>query len=547
MARQIAFARHVPPRQIGRRLWLQARRSLEARLRPSLDPGALTCNPHPPLPLFPPRRGMVERTAGGWRFTYLGRTVEMGPKIDWHPANAAPADQLWRMNLHYMEYLEELSDSNTLALMRDWVAANPPYASGATSDAWNAYSLSLRVVVWMQQLGRRRIRDFALERSLARQLLYLERHIETDIGGNHLIKNIKALSSASAFFEGKAAKRWRRKAIALLRSELGRQILPDGVHFELSPSYHCQVFADLVEIRQALGGDVLGGALNDALVRAARAVADLRHPDGKVAQFSDAGLSMAYAPVDCLAAYGRSVSPRSVFAFPDAGYYGLRHGGAYLIVDAGRIAPDRLPAHGHGDMLSFEWSVSGERLIVDQGVFEYVPGEKRRLSRTARSHNTLTLEGTDQADFFGAFRSARRARIEVIEYRQEGDGFVLEARHDGYARLPHRPMHRRRFEANSRGIRIIDRLEGGGAAGARASLLFSPKADVDLVEPSKARVRCGSAEILITASTRLAFEPAVWWPDMGIEHGTQRLVMDLEPHEREGWMELAHLQTGSDA
>ena len=39
-----------------------------------------------------------------------------------------------------------------------WIAANPPFRAGASSDSWNAYSLSLRVVVWMQQLALRRNR-----------------------------------------------------------------------------------------------------------------------------------------------------------------------------------------------------------------------------------------------------------------------------------------------------------------------------------------------------------------------------------------------------
>ena len=174
------------------------------------------------------------------------------------------------MNLHYMEYLEEADDKLFADLVRQWIDANPPYSRGYWKDSWNSYTVSLRTVVWMQQLARRGARLDAATReaavaSLAQQIRFLEANLETDIGGNHLIKNIKALLLASAFFDGSEAERWRALGLRLLAEELDGQVLPDGTHYERSPSYHCQVFADLLECRQALGDDPLNGALDDAL------------------------------------------------------------------------------------------------------------------------------------------------------------------------------------------------------------------------------------------------------------------------------------------
>src|SRR5262249_53295111 len=154
--------------------------------------------------------------------------------------------------------------------------------------------------------------------SLAQQLHFLEHNLETDIGGNHLIKNIKALIWGSAFFTGPPADRWRSLGLLLLTKELPRQVLRDGMHYERSPSYHCQVFADLLEIRHVLSHDPLGDTLDAALARMAQVTVDLAHPDGLVALFNDAGLSMAYAPDLCLDAYtavlgGSKPAPRRVF------------------------------------------------------------------------------------------------------------------------------------------------------------------------------------------------------------------------------------------
>ena len=162
-------------------------------------------------------------------------------------------------------------------------------------------------------------------------------------------------------------------------------------------------------------------ALDEALKAMAQPTADLAHPDGGPAEFNDAGLTMAYAPAQCLAAFAKLIkqtaAPAPVFAYPDAGYFGRREGGDYFVADCGRIGPDALPAHAHGDILSFELSIAGERIVVDPGVYEYVDGPRRRAARAAASHNTLCFDGLDQAEFFGAFRCARRPNVELARSR----------------------------------------------------------------------------------------------------------------------------------
>ena len=88
-----------------------------------------------------------------------------------------------------------------------------------------------------------------------------------------------------------------------------------------------------------------------------------------------------------------------------------------VLADCGDIAPDFLVAHGHGDMLSFECSVSGQRLIVDPGVYEYNPGEWRDRTRAALQPTIRSLWATgEQCEFFGAFRCGRRARASCLRY-----------------------------------------------------------------------------------------------------------------------------------
>ena len=543
VCRSARFARHIPAARIARRVELDVRRRMRDRwpgIAGVLSEALPSRVAQPPLPLFAPRAGGLADSPDGLRLTFQGTTATYGAAgIEWPDASQETARQLWCMSLHYMEYLEAVSDERLAQLLTSWIVACPMRRPGAWRASWNSYAVSLRVVVWLQQLAARsgRLPDGLVpvaEASAVEQVRFLAANLETDLGGNHLIKNIKALIWAGAYLAGEEAATWRRTGLALLETELDRQVLADGVHTERSPSYHAQVLADLVECRHALGGDPFGGRLDRALERMGQALADLTHPDGLPALFNDAGLSMAYAPGTCLAAVAqvtkRRLQPSAVFAYPVAGYYGMRTSEAYLVADCGRIAPDDLPAHGHGDVLSFEWSVGGRRIVVDQGVYEYVAGERRRMSRAAVSHNTLSLAGVDQAEHYGAFRCGRRPRPTVRAWQPRHDGFILEGCHDGFAHVLGRPVHVRRFEAEADRIVIHDRLEGRTGRTATIGLLLHPDVTVTMGNAG-ARLVSGDVVVDVEGSSPMRLQAAVWWPDLGVELATRRLIMEL-PQQR---------------
>ncbi|WP_374649669.1 heparinase II/III family protein [Rhizorhabdus sp.] len=533
-ARELAFARHVPPGRILRRLVLTAKRRWSDVRPPRFDHPAPARAPHLPQPVLAPRIGMIDRDDAVLKLRFLDHEEPVGTPIDWSARDTGVAAQLWRMHLHYMEFLEEATAAEGLDWILHWIEDNRPDRKGFWRDIWFPYTISLRVVVWMQFVARHaealpeeaeaRIAD-----SLAEQLRYLVDYVETDIGGNHLIKNAKALLWASAYFTGAEAESWGRIGGQLLRTELPVQILSDGVHFERSASYHAQVFADLVEIRSLPIDAALAAELDERLPAMAQTLVDLAHPDGLPAHFNDSGLTMAYAPEVCLDGYARIGGlcpvPRAVFACPAAGYFGARSESAYIVADCGPIGPDELPAHGHGDVLSFELSLRGERLIVDQGVFEYTAGARRQASRSCANHNTLALEGGDQADFFGRFRVGRRPRVRVSEWQAGQDGFRLEGEHDGFAHLPGHPRHSRRFTMTPNGLDIEDRITGRASRDASISFLLHPSVSAEPLSPTQWRLRSSIAEAILTCDLPVVPEYACWWPDLGVEQPTQRLVV----------------------
>lgn len=525
-----AFARHIAPSKMARRVYLTGKRQIYDRLgthvpaddeRPKLR--------RPPAPIFPPRTECIRIDGGDaeLRFVGLSRPMPLG-RFDW----GVDQGQLWRMHLHYLEFLEALDDAAWAIVVDDWLRHNGAFTRGAWQDSWNSYTISIRTVVLLQELVRRdgrlpRALAEAVEQAVLRQVAFLFRNLETDIGGNHLIKDLKALIWAGTYFDGPAAGQWLRAGTSRLRDEVAAQILADGVHYERSLSYHSQVLADLLECRHALGA--AGAWLDAPLERMAQALCDLSHPDGFVIQFNDAGLGMAYSPADCLSAFervtGRQVASRADFAFPEAGYYGLRRGDLYFVIDCGRIAPDDLPAHGHADILSFELSLHGRRVVVDQGVFEYRAGPRRAFARSAAAHNSLSILGRDQAEFFGSFRCGRRPDVAVLHHEAQDGRFAFAGSHDGYAHDRPATTHQRSVELADEALVIRDRLTAPVDRPVSIGLLLHPAIAVAERDGALALSDEDGPLARLTASVRAEVHDAVWWPDLGCEMPTRRIVL----------------------
>ncbi len=528
---------HTKPRQLVARLrrivgmkWRMCRAE-QVKARLAKGSAHIGVRDTLPMPLLPPRTHQLKTTEGGPAVTFLAQARCLDARFDWMPTDLEHSQHLWLFNLHYMEFLEGAGDLAFEEIVTDWIAKNPPF--GKTHNmSWHPYVTSLRSVVWMQQYARRTgLSDgfrASMRESLVQQLRYLELDLELDLRGNHLLKNIKALLWGSAFFEGPEASHWQARGRQLLEEELEVQFLADGLHYERSPAYHAQVFVDILECLYVMPEGPLRSRVEAVIHQAAQALADTTHPDGLTSLFNDGGLHMTYPPQQCLDAYtaytGRTVSPRPVFTLEEAGYYGLRTDTSFLLVDAGPIAPDYLPAHGHGDIFSFEWSVEGQRIIVDAGVYAYEAGPDRAYVRSTRAHNTVTLDGEDQCEFWGAFRVGRRAKVIVDHHMSQAQWFVLAAHHTGYVHLKGRPIHRRTFEAGLLEVNVDDQIEKGGGQLVESRLLCHPSCTVTLQEGG-ALLQQGPIKIALRTQSEIRLEQANWHPDFGERQTCTQIVM----------------------
>lgn len=437
-------------------------------------------------------------------FRYLNESGELGWPPDW----AAPAkSQLWRYHLHYFEELIDLAlvppSPVSRQLIEHWLESNPVHGRGATRDAWHPYVVSLRMVNWMLALSA--IDGAAavpahIRRRLEEHAVFLERNLETDVDGNHLLKNLKAMTFAGCFWDGPLADSWRQRFGWWFLRALERQVLADGGHYERAPMYHCQVMQDAIEVAALVStrDRPLAEALGVVIGRMDRFLAEVTHPDGDIALFNDSAFEVVPAPAVLRRAASRLAGEGTAASLPrldlllgaalpiardpnpatapsdlerqlaavSSGYVALPRGASdrFLLADVGAVCPDDLPAHAHADMLSFELSVRGQRMLVDSGVGVYAAGAWRDYYRSTRAHNTVMVDGCEQSECWGSFRVGRRASPVSVTFRRGHDLEVLAAEHTGYDHLAGRPRHRRQFAWSEHGFWIVaDTLSGRGS------------------------------------------------------------------------------------
>ena len=551
----LRMIRHIPPEQLALRAAFQARRKLRRSLADAGFDTPLSWGTRAE-PLPPDRWPRLDvpdvhpRIDGA--LDLHGCRVALVPPVAWTPEDGFGGTDLQLVHLHEHRWIAALDDATLIAVLSDWIDRVRPYGPRYWIATWNGYTLAGRALTWMRELAVRDLPPSFVVRALAsllEQLAFLYRNLELDLRGNHLLRNLAALAWGAACFDGPDAQAWRARVLALLPRELDHQILSDGHHFERSPSYHLHVLADLLVIHGALPDSDVRERLAGVIDRMVAVGLALTHPDGLPSLFSDGGLHLAPTAGALAQAWSdRTKRPRAdvpATLLLDAVGLAVHRGPEQtLIVDCGPLAADDLPAHGHADALSFEWSVGGRRVFVDAGTPLYEAGPARAACRGTAVHNTLTLDDADQAELFGSFRMGRRPSVTRTAWAARDDGFALAARHDGYRHLRGRPEHHRRFDLRGPRLVVHDRVTGGSGQRAVARLLLHP--DV-AVAPAEGGLDLGVGPVLISLRSRapIRVEPSVWWPDFGVELPTRRIVLDLGEAPCDGRFELTILGAGA--
>lgn len=321
---------------------------------------------------------------------------------------------------------------------------------------------------------------FFIKNNLEKQIPFSNNHYASDIIGLFYIGEL-----FNYCLRGRALKRF---ALHEYIAEVRKQILPSGVHYERSISYHrlmTEMFSYPVYLLERTGERVPLSNL-ELIRRMYEYVASYTKPNGfapLIADNDDARfvpfmkrdfrihnyLNNPKSIENRFIACGRvplfCSQPISLRIYEDAGIAIVRNQNAYLLFNNGGYSkyPSNnqilIGTHTHNDLLSFELALRGKDIIIDPGTFLYTSSDTdRNAFRATAKHSTIMVDDEEQNWFSGPFELRRNLYKGSIV--QDIDGSI----EGSYSTIIGKMQHKRRIKLSDNGCVITDTLMKEGDA-----------------------------------------------------------------------------------
>lgn len=411
----------------------------------------------------------------------------------------------------------------------DWIARCPPPPLGADTapflgfSPWRALEVGLRMEgPWPQVPAMLAGTRFLPPERMARFAFSVHQHLTVlasvaprvwpkadhnmylaDMGG--------LLTGALMFPEFAASRGWAEQAMRGVERALLAQLTEDGGHVEGCPHYHnicAATFADMITTART-GGLAFPPAFHARVVRALRYTAFSTRPTGRTVPWGDSDAeytalrtaltgAMAVDEWGPATALGTLIPPAqaeemasSVFwaapdpirwrretARPRASIAATAHvdRGLDHVMLRSDWKPDALSlffgchtpvfnAHSHANPASFDFTAFGRAVVREPGRFTYTEGQDRRNFKSAKWHNTITIDDREPFAYldgwrFGPQREGRIARVQTAGLQ------ASEALNRNFAPCDHR---RAAALIDDEALLVVDELDG-----------LSPKSSVQL-------------------------------------------------------------------
>ena len=415
---------------------------------------------------------------------------------------------LARWGLDYRQTQDEGRAAGVVSLILNWIAANPRYVG---VNWTSSLELALRILSWgialdlcdgsaSAKLARPVIVQSVIEQAdTIRHTLSLY-----SSANNHLVGELVGLLAAGTFFP--ESEQLRGHALfardALLR-EAVLQNFEDGVNREQALYYHhytCEYLLTALALFRRMQWPVPGEYLQllQRMLEFTHAMVDSRGEGFEIGDTDDGtvtGLNLGtgvgvYESLlwsgwrvfaeqtfgDHAAAITRSrgvepalddktrywhgdaqsplpsssleTPPPGCWVFPNGGYAVLRSSEVHAVFKAGPFAYPSIGAHPHCDELSVQLKLHGRDVLTDSGTYCYHGEEAwRRYFRGTTAHNTVRVDGMDQAEYAGPFLWLTHADGRLLtEGSVSTAGLKAAGEHHGYRRLPSPVRHVRLVE-----------------------------------------------------------------------------------------------------
>jgi hypothetical protein len=320
----------------------------------------------------------------------------------------------------------------------------------------------------------------------------------SEITNNHVIGEACALALAGLYLD---QSEHVRRGLHRLRVELRRQLYADGVPYEGTIPYIRFDLDFLTLLVLALRGTKRAAPswLLEAIEKIADSLAALADMKGRIPPIGDGddarvlrldeepyltvneslhvagsliGKAMAPAPSSgtfALWVAGPAIPPaergRETVYLRASGLVHLRRGALDVWLDCGPTGCGLMGpgGHGHNDMTAIVVHLDGTALLHDPGWYSYYGDrELRNQMRGTGAHNTLKVDGAEQARLGGIFEILDDCQPTPVRIRElGGDATYVSCGHTGYDRLDKEISYRRIVLLEGNGpwrLQVTDRI-----------------------------------------------------------------------------------------
>lgn len=386
----------------------------------------------------------------------MERTVEMvdfGEKTDWFYMPGDDPEFIYQLNRHrfwiclgqaYQITGDEKYANAFVKQMTGWIQESPLTEENKPLT-WRTIEAGLRAENWIKAMGYMAespavtdevFRLFAECMKAHGEYLY-HHDVPFSVKSNWGVLENNGLYMIGKMFEAcgegeerKHGQEFAALALKRLERQIITQVMDDGVHWEQSPMYHNEVMKCYMEVLRIAGiyGETIPESITSKVKAMAYANRAWQRPDGCqpaggdsdetdvrdvlsacALLFKDPVLkSGGFAVLDyeSIWDYGMkagdayekmpSENPADTFTWlQESGNFYLRSGwdreADYLHVRCGSLGG----GHGHFDKLHFDLMINGENIFTDPGRLIYVDGVDRRRFKSAKGHNTVTVDGEE--------------------------------------------------------------------------------------------------------------------------------------------------------
>jgi uncharacterized heparinase superfamily protein len=438
-----------------------------------------------------------------------------------------------------------------LTQLESWREQNPPRFGVNWTVAMEAAVRSVNLVAALDLFRASPLLDHNEIGLILRMLLshgrFIRSHLEFSYSttSNHYLSDLIGLAVIGMSLPELAeSEQWINFSVPRLLAEMNKQILPDGVDYELSTAYHrfvLEIFITLFSLMTRRGFD-LPAPYWERLKAMFDFVRHYLKPDGTAPLLGDSDdgrlirfqsrsavdhsylMSIAAVMFNDPAFRGPDeIDPEAAWWFGHRGkeiydhcrieYAGTqskgftesqifiqRSGPLYAIIDCGDNGVKGRGSHAHSDSLSLEVFAYGRTLLRDPGTFVYTGSAQwRNRFRSTLYHSTVRVDEKDicQLSEDSLFALGNNAKTKVGLWEVTDGRDILDAVHDGYLRLNDPLEHRRKIQFEKPGEYWIiedffESPEAGKAHGHLFEFCFNFDSGLEVTVDAAGRARAVS-------------------------------------------------------